>query len=233
MLSRLIYIAVAVSGVLLGVLLALRLTGPGKPVDSSRSASSAIMTPLAVEVSQNATRSPASSTTYGTLSNLLELPQASHDFVGDWGGYTHSTIVRIAPELEGTSPDRVSIVFGQAGDSIFAQSVLYTPANQRVVLKATATLFGARRFLIRYEAEDRELYYVYAHRFDLIHTGEISYRGTIKVYSLHGHGLLGIVTQRATLKRLLTVREQLRFARPSLQEIPRAEISAVEMLGKH
>jgi hypothetical protein len=46
------------------------------------------------------------------------------------------------------------------------------------------------------------------------------------VYSRRTHELMGIVRQRATLKRLLTAREQLQFAQPSREQIPRASITA-------
>src|SRR5215469_3006355 len=42
--------------------------------------------------------------------NILQLPKASTDFVGYWGGYIHSSVQRLNPDLIGTSPDRVSIV---------------------------------------------------------------------------------------------------------------------------
>jgi hypothetical protein len=44
---------------------------------------------------------------------------------------------------------------------------------------------------------------------------------------------MGIVRQRATLRRLLTLRQQLEYERPSRYQIPRDEISASERFGPH
>ena len=57
--------------------------------------------------------------------NILELPKASFDFVGSWGGYTHDT----APS-DIDSPDHVSVVFGKHGNIVFFATELYSPSDQ-------------------------------------------------------------------------------------------------------
>src|SRR4029077_10995513 len=47
----------------------------------------------------------------GSEPNVLELPKASFDFVGIWGGYTH------AESSDVESPDHISVVFGRRGDT--------------------------------------------------------------------------------------------------------------------
>jgi hypothetical protein len=41
--------------------------------------------------------------------NILELPKASSDFVGYWGGYIRSSIQRLSPDLVGASPNTVHL----------------------------------------------------------------------------------------------------------------------------
>ncbi len=164
-------------------------------------------------------------------SNFLELPTASTDFVGYWGGYPHSSIDRVNPDLVGTSPDRVSVVFGRQGDAVFMASELYSSANQTIVRRPRARMVGARLAIVEYEAADHDLYYICTHRFRLDDASRMSYQSTVDVYELNSRRLMGVVTQRAKLKRLLTPREQLQFARPARNQIPRAEISASGHFG--
>jgi hypothetical protein len=165
--------------------------------------------------------------------NVLELPKASTDFVGYWGGYIHSSIKRLSPDLIGTSPDRVSVVFGRQGDTVFMASKLYAAPNQRIVLAAKARILGPRVAVITYESEDHDLYYVCRHSFQLMDVSAIRYEATFDIYDIDSRKLMGIVTQNAILKRLRTVAELVRFARPARNEVPRAEISAREQFAPH
>ena len=165
--------------------------------------------------------------------NILELPKASTDFVGYWGGYVHSSIRRLSPDLIGTSPDRVSVVFGRRGDTVFMASELYSSPNQKIVRRPNARIAGPRVAIVEYESADNDLYYICDHRFRLKDASSINYRSTVEVYDLNSHRLVGIVTQRATLKRLLTPRAQLPFARPARNQIPRAAISATSGSAGH
>src|SRR5207245_7827934 len=65
--------------------------------------------------------------------NVLELPKASFDFVGSWGGYTHDT-----SPFEVESPDHISVVFGRRGNVVFFATQLYSPSDQRIVSKPRA-----------------------------------------------------------------------------------------------
>src|SRR5690242_16690987 len=56
-------------------------------------------------------------------SNVLELPRASLDFVGYWGGW-----VRGYASSTGESPSHVGVVFGRRDDRVFFASELYSPA---------------------------------------------------------------------------------------------------------
>ncbi len=75
-------------------------------------------------------------------SNILELPKASLDFVGVWGGYTHSTVYSVIPgNLLAKGPDRISVTFGRQGGNVFIASELYIGSNQRIIGKAGARMF--------------------------------------------------------------------------------------------
>jgi hypothetical protein len=163
--------------------------------------------------------------------NTLELPKASLDFVGYWGGYIHSSIQRFNPDLIGTSPDRISVIFGRQGDTVFMTSDLYTSPNQKIVHRPTARIVAARTVTIEYGSADKDLYYVCHDRFQLKTTTTMDYKGTIEVYDLNNGKLMSVVTQSAVLKQLPTAREQLHFARPGIGRIPRAEVSAKELFS--
>jgi hypothetical protein len=165
--------------------------------------------------------------------NILQLPKASTDFVGYWGGYIDSSVQRLSPDLIGNSPNRVSVVFGRQGDTVFMASELYSSPKQKIVHGPRARIVSARLAIVEYESKDNDLYYVCSHRFRLNGTSSISYRSTIDVYDRNSHRLMGIVTERAALKRLRTPHEQLEFARPGLNQIPRAEISARGSFAQH
>jgi hypothetical protein len=103
---------------------------------------------------------------------------------------------------------------------------VYSSASQKIVHHPVARIVNPRVAIVEYTSEDAELYYSCTHLFQLQTTARINYRSTIDVYERNSQKLVGIVTQRATLKRLLTTHQQLLFARPSLSLIPRAEVQA-------
>ncbi|MBV8774777.1 MAG: hypothetical protein JO166_20950 [Deltaproteobacteria bacterium] len=166
-----------------------------------------------------------------STANILELPKASGDFVGYWAGYIHSSIQRVSPNLRGKSPDRVSVIFGRDGNTIFITSKLYSSPEQKLLRRPAARVVRGRTAIIEYQSFDRELYYSHRHRFELKAADTISYRSTVDVYERSSRALVGIVTERATLRRLRTLREQLAFARPSRIEVPRADIWASADVG--
>jgi hypothetical protein len=169
----------------------------------------------------------------GQQGNVLELPKASLDFVGYWGGSVHSSIQRLSPDLVGTSPQRVSVIFGRQGDTVFMTSELYASPKQKIVRRPKVRIVSSRLTIIEYESADKELYYVCRDSFRLNDASSISYEGSINIYDLNSHRMMGVVAQTALLKRLLSTREQLEFARPGRGEIPRARVAASEHLGSH
>ncbi|HXZ87501.1 MAG TPA: hypothetical protein VEF07_02945 [Candidatus Binataceae bacterium] len=160
-------------------------------------------------------------------SNVLELPKASLDFVGFWGGYTHSTLHSVRPEfLTGENPDRASIIFGRQGDTVFIAGELYSSPSQRILGRPRASVLSPVEAIVHYEADDAELHYNYTCRFTLVDSSRIVYRNAVEVYNRRSGNLIGTVKQRAILRRLLTTEQQRRFARPSRHELPQKEISA-------
>jgi hypothetical protein len=219
--------ALTTASVAAGIAGALRLTRP------KLGSASALHTPAVASIdstlaypSQHAGQSTSSFSATSLQANILELPKASTDFVGYWGGYVHSSIQRFSPDLIGTSPARVSAIFGRRRDTIFMASELYTSPSQKIVRRPKVRVVDARTAIIEYQSADNDLQYICNHRFQLKDISTISYRSTVDVYDRGSHVLMGVVIGRATLKRLLTPREQLEFARPSRLEIPRAAISA-------
>ncbi len=163
----------------------------------------------------------------GSESNVLELPKASLDFVGFWGGYTHSTLRSVRPGLlSGENPDRASIIFGRQGDTVFIAGELYSSRSQRILGKPRARVSSPVEAIVHYESDDTELHYDYTCRFTLVDSSRMVYRNVVEVYDRQSGNLIGTVKQTATLRRLLTADEQRRFARPSRHELPQKEISA-------
>lgn len=153
-------------------------------------------------------------------SDVLELPKASLDFVGSWGGYTYDT----APS-EVASPDHVSLVFGRQGNTVFFATKLYSPSGQRIVSKPRARIAGPREVLVTYRAEDEQLDYDYLHRFKLLDSGEIAYRETVDLYDRHTHSALGKAGQHALLSRLTTTYEKRVFAAPSSRDVLKGDLA--------
>jgi hypothetical protein len=156
----------------------------------------------------------------GSEPNVLELPKASFDFVGNWGGHSHNT----GPS-DVEAPDHVSVVFGRHGGTVFFASELYTPSDQRILDKATATIVDRREIFVTYKGEDENLDYIYFHRFKLLNSGKMAYRETVECYDRRTHGFVGIAGQDATLHRLTTALEQRAFAQPSPRDIFEGELS--------
>jgi hypothetical protein len=194
-------------------------------ISNKATVSSALVLPGPQRVVSDARRLASQSN--GSQMNVLELPKASLDFVGEWGGYTHSVIHSVVPgHLSGKNPDRVSIIFGRSADTVFITSELYSSPNQRLLGEPVARVANPGEALIEYESEDAELHYGYTHSFGLLASGRIAYRERVFVYERRTNHLVGFVEQRATLKRLLTADEQILFARPSLDQVPWREVSS-------
>ena len=161
----------------------------------------------------------------GSRSNVLELPRASLDFVGYWGGYVHSTIFSVIPgALTGASPDRASIIFGRAGDTVFIASELYSSPTQRLIGRPSARISNPREAVIQYRSADSELEYKYECHFRLLESGKMSFRNSAFVYDRWRRKLVETVKQEGMLSRLLTLDERRAFARPSRHEVPKSEI---------
>jgi hypothetical protein len=154
-------------------------------------------------------------------SNVLELPKASFDFVGSWGGYTHDT----APS-EVESPDHVSVVFGRRGDTVFFATKLYSPSSQKIVSKPRAWITNAKEVFVTYKAEDEQLDYAYLHRFTLLESGKIAYKETVKLYDRRTQSAVGTAGQHALLSRLTTTLEMRVFAQPSSRDVFKSELSS-------
>lgn len=151
-------------------------------------------------------------------SNVLELPKASFDFIGSWGGYTHDT-------NDVASPDHVSIVFGKRGNIVFFATELYSPSDQRIVSRPKAWIVSRKDIRVTYRAEDEQLVYAYVHRFTLLDSGKMSYEETVDLFDRRTHRAVGTAGQRALLRRLTTTSEKRLFAQPSSRDVFKGELS--------
>jgi hypothetical protein len=163
---------------------------------------------------------PQSPSQLDSESNVLELPKASFDFVGSWGGHTYDT----AP-AEVESPDHVSVVFGRHRNTVFFATKLYSPSGQRIVSKPRAWITSPREVLVTYEAEDDHVGYTYLHRFTLLDSGKMAYKETVNLYDRHTRSALGTDGQNALLRRLTTIREKRIFAQPSSHDVLKGELA--------
>ena len=163
----------------------------------------------------------------GSPLNVLELPKASLDFVGIWGGYIRSEIRSLQPGLlTGENPDRASIVFGNENGTVFVAGRLYSSPRQKIAGKPRARIVNPREAIVQYQSDDAELHYSYTYRFNVLDVGRIAYRSSIEVSSRESGKAVGTVIQHGILRRLLTVDEQRRFERPSFHQVAKSEISA-------
>lgn len=158
-------------------------------------------------------------------SNVLELPRASLDFVGYWGGFI------CAPGLlAGRSSDHVAVAFGRQADKVFFASELYSPMGQRIAGKPRARMVGPREVVIEYKSEDDEIDYRYFHRFELLNSGRMTYNETVYLFERHGHHFLGKVERRSLLKRLTNKAQWRFFSRPVAGDVRQGNISASRAL---
>ncbi len=160
----------------------------------------------------------------GPPSNVLELPRASLDFVGYWGGF-----IRDAESPTGAG--HVGVVFGQRGDRVFFASELYSPAGQHSLSKPRVRIIGPWEVVIEYESRDDKVDYKYSHRFKLLNPAKMAYDETVRLYGRRGHQLLTVAEQRALLKPLTTVAEWRFFSRPGADDVREGRISASRQFG--
>jgi len=158
-------------------------------------------------------------------SNVLELPKASLDFVGYWGGS-----VRGSGSLTGESPRHVGVVFGRRDNQVFFASELYSPAGQHTIQKPLVKMVGAREVLIEYESEDDEVYYEYSHRFRLLNSGRMAYDETVRLYERHGYHFLEAAEEHSLLMRITKIKKWRSFVRPAPGDVREGEISASRRL---
>jgi hypothetical protein len=154
-------------------------------------------------------------------SGVLELPKASLDFVGFWGGF-----VRGSRSPTGERTAHVGVVFGRRGDKVFFASELYSPAGQRMLRKPLIKMVGAREVLIEYESEDNGVNYEYSHRFRLLNSGRIAYDETVRLYERQGHHFLEMAEKHSLLMRITKIKEWRSFVQPAPDDVSEGEISA-------
>ncbi len=219
------FVGLALLSIAIGIEAALHITGsPGlRPATVHSGVTPAKLQPL--QLKQQVSYPPLPSVRRG---QVLVLPNLSPEFAGYWGGLVRASIQRLTPDLSGTSPARVSAFFLRNGDTTLMTSAIYTSASERIIQGPVAKVLSPRLVIVQYQSKDNELRYVCSHRFWLVNSSSVRYQAIIRVYAIPRPELLGIITNTANMKRLITAREQLQFATPSASLIPRAVVSTAD-----
>jgi hypothetical protein len=63
--------------------------------------------------------------------NVLVIPRASHDFVGEWGG--HLRLTRVLGDLPASPDSIVSLAFGERDGNVFMQTTAFAGRSSRIV----------------------------------------------------------------------------------------------------
>jgi hypothetical protein len=63
--------------------------------------------------------------------NVLVIPRASRDFVGEWGGHLHLT--RVLGDVPASPDSIVSLAFGEREGSVFMQTTAFAGRSSRIV----------------------------------------------------------------------------------------------------
>ena len=154
-------------------------------------------------------------------SNVLELPRASLDFVGYWGG---------SVRCSGSLSSHVGVVFGRRDNHVFFSSELYSPVGQHLIQKPRVKMVGAREVFIEYESEDHQVNYKYSHQFRLLDSGRIAYDETVRLYDRYGHHFLELDEQHSMLTRLTNIEEWRSLVRPAPDDVREGAVSTSERL---
>jgi hypothetical protein len=96
--------------------------------------------------------------------NVLVIPKASTDFVGEWGG--HVALTHATAGLSGQREAIVSLAFGVRNGEVFMQTTAFAGPNSRIV-STTARVVNPRRIEIKLEGIE------YAFRPPLRHVEEL------------------------------------------------------------
>ena len=63
--------------------------------------------------------------------NVLVIPRASHDFVGEWGG--HLRLTRVLGDVPASPDSIVSLAFGERDGNVFMQTTAFAGRSSRIV----------------------------------------------------------------------------------------------------
>ena len=159
-------------------------------------------------------------------SNVLVIPKASVDFVGDWGGYETGTLqdARIGFAVR-VPAARNEVTFGRTNDTVFLSVEMWGPPDLESVSKPRAWITDPNEAVVEWESQDYQHYNVDISTYHLRDTGHIGYKDETKIYDRVTRQLLGIRRTHATLKRL-TPDEAKAFWKPPPGLVPKDDLSA-------
>ncbi len=78
--------------------------------------------------------------------NVLVIPQASRDFVGEWGG--HLSLIRSAGMVPASRDSIVSLAFGETSGTVFMQTTAFASRSSQIV-KTSADVVNPRTIKLK------------------------------------------------------------------------------------
>jgi hypothetical protein len=191
---------------------------------STRESSGA--TPSANTVAQPATSNPSFAPSVATSqSNILEIPKASVDFVGDWGGYETGTVQDALSGFARRIPAaRTAVTFGRTNDTVFLSLEVWAPPDVEIVSKPRAWITDPEEAIVEFESQDYQEYFVDIATYQLHNPGHINYKDDTRIYDRVTRQLLKIQHTHATLKRLTP--DAMASWKPPTGWVPKDDLSA-------
>lgn len=158
--------------------------------------------------------------------NVLEIPKASLDFIGDWGGYETGTFQYAFNGFAVRVPaNKTSATFGRTNGTVFLSLQFWGAPDLENVRKPKAWIIDPKKAVVEWEFQDYQHYIVDVTTYQLRSALRISYRDESKIYDRSSRQLLGVRHTHATLKRL-TPDEAKSFEEPPPGWVPKGDLSA-------
>jgi len=86
--------------------------------------------------------------TLGPGQSTLTIPQASRDFIGEWGGYLR--LDNVVGDIDAPEEAIVSLTFGEENGTVFMHTTAFARRNS-IITKTTAQLLNPRRLKLTLE----------------------------------------------------------------------------------
>lgn len=197
---------------------------------STRESSGAIPSAKTVSRPTNSVSSFAPSLAT-SQSNVLEIPKASVDFVGDWGGYETGTLQdALSGFAERVHAGQEGVTFGRTNDTVFLSLEIWGSPDVEIVRKPKAWITDPEEAIVEFESQDYQEYFVDIYTYQLRDASHIRFKHESKFYDRLTRQLLGIQRTHAIMKRL-TPDEAEAFRKSSPGSVLKDHLSASKDFG--